>query len=1250
MILQWNCRGLISQWSEMKNFFSVLASIVIALQETWFLPTDVYNFNLPNYSLYRCDDISGQRRQGGVALYVNNDFSHREIPLQTDLQAVACTTYINGRNIDICSIYIPPTSDTADIFQQLNGLIRQFRNPFLLLGDFNCHSPHWWTRQRLDVRGKKVEDFIAANNLVILNGDQPTYFSPSHNTETAIDLSLCSPILGTWFDWNADSDIYNSDHYPIYLKTTFHAEGTPSFVPRWNLMKADWQTFTNLCETIQIEEAQTTEQTIVDITNTLLSAARQTIPKTKPCSRRNAVPWWSPAIQQAIARRKRTFRAFLRHRTDDNLINKNKERARTQRIIRTAKRASWQHFLSKLSSSTPLSQIWHLVRRLSGKRCHPHIPIFYSPQNNAVVSEPKAVVNVMAERFAHHSSDDNYSRDFLAHARTTFNDRPDTFASDNEEEYNCLFSLSELKTAIILAGNTSVGPDDLHYSFFRHLSDATLNTILRTLNNLWQEHVFPEQWRESIIIAIPKPGKLRSNPDNYRPIALTSCFGKIFERMVSKRLSYVFEKHSMLSKYQCGFRKNHSPVDQLVRLETDIRKGFKHRQHTAAVFLDIQKAYDMVHRPAVVHKLQKLGLKGHLAYYLQNFLIGRRNFRVKNRSVFSDYYDMENGLPQGSCLSPLLFNVFIDDLFLDISPGVSFSLFADDSAMWCSGPDYDVCLTRLQGCLAKLEQWSRTNGLQFSSEKSAAIIFSRTMNIQPSQSLRLHNNEIPYVTNFKFLGVILDRRLSMARHIKYIGVKCNSRLNLFRCITGATYGADRETLIRLYRSLVLPIIEYGAVVYAGGVPSALKSLETIQNSFIRISIGAMKTSPIAALQVEADISPLRLRRQELSIRYVTKIKQFPHHATRKAIDILPRIHHNYVGRSEKRSGLTIASRVNAYSQELQFCIPDITPLPVLTVAPWKLHSRMVSLLFEFHKRDVSSLEAQQTFQDFRNEHMDYQFIYTDGSKGDGGTGNGIVVEGRGTLKGRLPNNTSVYIAELHAILIALRLSRVHDMKKICICSDSKSALQSLLNPTFNQHLHYEVLNIHQELVETGTHVKFLWIPGHCGIAGNERADEEAKAALTLPTITDIPTNYHSVKSSLRQSSKLLWQKQWRDDVARTQLHVVKPEIGRWNSCSRSNRLEEKALAKLRIGHTYFTHSYIYSQSRRPVCGKCHRPLTVKHLLLFCDDFTHQRRILTNYCTTNRLPFSLSVLLGDDNPDLLTLLFRFLQETHLLTKL
>ena len=191
----------------MRNFFTILAPVLIAIQETWFLPTDPYNFNLVNYSLYRHDEISGERRHGGVALYVNNSFPHSHLNLRTDLQAVGCTVFLNGRNIDVCSIYIPPDSDPGQTTPQLNTLVAQFHNPFRLLGDFNAHSPSWWRGQQLNRRGQRVEDFILANNLVILNKDQPTYFSISHNTETAIDLSLCSPLLRTWFDWSIDGDI-----------------------------------------------------------------------------------------------------------------------------------------------------------------------------------------------------------------------------------------------------------------------------------------------------------------------------------------------------------------------------------------------------------------------------------------------------------------------------------------------------------------------------------------------------------------------------------------------------------------------------------------------------------------------------------------------------------------------------------------------------------------------------------------------------------------------------------------------------------------------------------------------------------------------------------------------------------------------------------------------------------------------------------------------------------------------------------
>ena len=539
----------------MKNFFSVLAPVLLALQETWYLPTDPYDFNLRNYSLYRHDEVDGERRHGGVALYIKNDYTHSEINLQTELQAVACTIHMNGRNIDVCNIYIPPNSDTQELLRDLNHLVNQFQNPYLLLGDFNAHSPAWWDRQTLKPRGKIVEDFIDANNLVTLNCNQPTHFSLSHNTESAIDLSLSSACLGTWFQWTVDSDIHDSDHYPITLQFTFSLAGTPSFFPRWKLDKADWTKFTEQCEFRIQDRFPDPIEAISHITETIKEIASECIPLTKPCRKRTAMPWWSEAVRHAIAKRKRAFRYYLRHRTDQALINRNRERANARLIIRKAKRDSWQHYLSQFTSSTPLREIWNLIRRLTGKKASTSIPVLRTPGRNAPVSEPLEVVNTIAQTIANNSSDNNYPAGFINAAQRLFHLTAEDFHSTNDENYNTPFLISELNTAIASSGNTAVGPDNLHYAFFRHLSDSSLTTILTAFNDLWENHLFPASWKEGTVIALPKPGKTRSDPNNYRPIALTSCLGKLFERMVAKRLAYILEKHNMLSKHRSGFRK-----------------------------------------------------------------------------------------------------------------------------------------------------------------------------------------------------------------------------------------------------------------------------------------------------------------------------------------------------------------------------------------------------------------------------------------------------------------------------------------------------------------------------------------------------------------------------------------------------------------------------------------------------------------------------------------------------------------------
>ena len=828
-------------------------------------------------------------------------------------------------------------------------------------------------------------------------------------------------------------------------------------------------------------------------------------------------------MAQAIAKRKRAFRSYLRHRDNTQLIIRNKERARCKRVIRDAKRCSWQSFLSQLNYRTPLSKIWSLVRALSGKRSFTSLPLLRV--NNVNITEPHEIINTLAETFAQCSSSGNYRAGFVETARREFRISPDAFLSDNIEAYNDLFTISELRDAISSTGNTSTGPDKLHYAFFRYIPENTLHILLRTLNDLWSKHIFPEAWREAIIIPLQKPGKDRRNPSNYRPIALTSCFGKIFERMVGKRLAWYLEENKLISKYQSGFRKYHTTYDHIIRLETDIRKGFKYKKHTTAVFLDISRAYDMVFRPILISKLHKLGIRGHLAQYLIGFLTGDRSFQVRFRSVHSNTYSLQNGLPQGSCLSPMLFNVMINDLFDTVPTGINYSLFADDCAIWCTDADSEYSIPRLQQALNKIETWSKKNGCIFSPSKSAVMTFTKNTRMHQPSDLRLSDNVIPRVNSFKFLGIVLDSRLTMTKHVQHIKTKCARRLNLFRCIAGTDFGADRKTLLYLYKSLILPIIEYGAVVYAGASDNTLKKLDTIQNSFIRIATGVMKTSPIPSLQVEAVIPPLQLRRMEQSLRYVSKVFFHPDHNTYKSLNILPSIHHNYLGPAEKRSGLTIASRIKTYSVALDYIQPEISPLPRHNIPIWQRKNMEVMFLFDCPKSHISSEEIQQKFLQLRDRFSDSHFIFTDGSKDGDRTSNAVFCsfDEHSINQTRLQNHTSIYIAELHAVFKALKHIQEEYLQRVVICTDSRSVVQSLRSNTPSSPLLIHFCNLHQKLSEIGTQIQFLWIPGHSGIYGNEQADKYAKEALALFNITEISAEYTSIKASLRQAINKKWQ-------------------------------------------------------------------------------------------------------------------------------
>ena len=191
----------------------------------------------------------------------------------------------------------------------------------------------------------------------------------------------------------------------------------------------------------------------------------------------------------------------------------------------------------------------------------------------------------------------------------------------------------------------------------------------------------PKSWKSALILPFNKPGKDTKNAGNYRPIALTSHLCKWMEKVLVRRINYFLECRGLIAPYQNGFRKGRSTMDAIVKVSNEMEKTFKMKELMNIVFFDIEKAYDSMWKEGLLIKMNKMGIRGRFYNWVLDF-ISERRFKVKVGSEISDELEIANGIPQGSTISPVLFNIMINDMFTNMDRRIGSALYADDGVSW----------------------------------------------------------------------------------------------------------------------------------------------------------------------------------------------------------------------------------------------------------------------------------------------------------------------------------------------------------------------------------------------------------------------------------------------------------------------------------------------------------------------------------------------------------------------------------------
>ncbi|XP_058827461.1 uncharacterized protein LOC131687396 [Topomyia yanbarensis] len=852
-------------------------------------------------------------------------------------------------------------------------------------------------------------------------------------------------------------------------------------------------------------------------------------------------------------------------------------------MVRREKRLYVANLILKVDEATPSRQLWNIIKGIDTSL-------------SGTARKTTLMTHTKGEEFMN----------YYFHGKSKKIQMPSTRTHETLEGYEMALKDNETLQALGKTKSYSAPRENqISYDILKQLPLGMQLKFSEMISRVFVTETIPSRWRITVIKPIPKNNAVPGLPNASRPIALMNVEIKLINTVVKNRLAEIADIGGLMPELSFGFRKHRSASTCVTYLINAIHEIKEHEEEAIVAFLDVKKAYDSVNTNKLLRILADLHIPRKLISWLYEYLRHRIMRLETEDGVIEEV--VSEGLPQGCPVSPMynFYTTALHDLNDDSCELVQ---FADDFAVIARGATLELAEQNLNHFLNKLASRLKDLDLEICPHKSAVIPFTgkRIDHLR----LKIQGQRVEVVNTHLYLGFMLDRALRHRKHIGTITEKAREKLPLLKLLARKSGGANPETLLNVGNAVIRSRMEYGASSFGNAASTNFKKLQLLQNSYIRIAMKYLRSTPVHIMLAETSQLPMKLR-----IELLTKKELI-----RSVFHRTPLLHFiSDTLSKEIPNGSYLSEMADKHADDIFQVHPSDKDIARETRMKYFFNFDLEDFVHptlgeeKLMKKQHCNLIWQNLFREATHtKYKDHKMIFPNASKTPSGTALAVYDEYEQITKTEsINNNYSITNAELRAIFKATEHIKEKQYKQTVIFTDSRSAYQSLMNRNTLLE-NFIIWDIHKEMksMRKGA-VQIQWIPSHMDIHGNEIADQAAVAKSSEKQTEHIGITQGDAIILCQKEVLNEWTKEYKliSNTKGRWHHKIMENPGRncWSKDLILSSEQKKILNRIRSRHTCTKERRaLWGLELDECCEMCIEREDLNHSLYHCPKYNNTR--------------------------------------------